>query len=311
MKNWKMICLIAAATWVTACETVKEATSTVGEVTGDETMAMAKTKMSPDEIHQLGFEMSEALVKKYPLVSDEKITLYLNHVGQYVAMHLDNGPKNIKCSGRKEKMLPFKGFRFSAIKSEEKLAMSLPGGFVFVSTGLLKSMKSEDELAGVLAHEATHIVCQDGMAEVENAGLKKGVAKAAGAGASLMQATGAKVNLTGNSDIDGAVTDEAGDQAKNLITKTYEKFFQNPFSRGQEKIADRGALLAAYRGGYHPMDYIGLTESLQEQTSSRHPGSADRVAWLKKDFVKMQKKGVVDTKKARTARFTEFKAAVK
>ncbi len=311
MKHLKSTLLIAVATSLMACETMKEATSTVGEATGDETMSMAKNKMSPDQVQQLGLEMSEALVKKYPLVKDEKLTLYLNHVGQYVAMHLDNGAKNVKCSGKKEKMLPFKGFHFSAIKSEEKLAMSLPGGYVFVSTGFLKSMKTEDELAGILAHEATHIVCQDGMAEVENAGLKKGVAKAAGAGASLMQATGASVNLTGNSDIDDAVTEEAGDAAKDLVVKAYEKFFQNPFSRGQEKVADRGALLAVYRGGYFPTDYIGITESLKEATSSRHPGSADRVAWLKKDFVKMQKKGVSDTKKARTTRFAEFKKAIK
>jgi predicted Zn-dependent protease len=311
MKNLKKIGLVIAALSLAACETMKEATSSVGEMTGDETMSLAKNKMSPDQVQQLGHEMSEALIRKYPLVEDEKITLYLNKVGQYVAMHLDNGAKNIKCSGGKAKMLPYKGFRFSAIKSDEKLAMSMPGGYVFVSTGFLKDMKTEDELAGVLAHEATHVVCQDGMTEVENAALKKGVAKAAGAGASLMQATGTKVNLTGNSEVDGALTDEAGDAAKDLIAKAYEKFFQNPFSRGQEKIADRGALLAVYRGGYYPMDYIGLTDSLKEETGARHPGSADRVSWLKHDYTKMQKKGVVDTKKARAARFADFKKSVK
>ncbi|CAN5540128.1 M48 family metalloprotease [soil metagenome] len=310
MKHLKTLCLIAAVSGLSACQTMKSATSAVGDMTGDETMSMAKNKMSPDQVQQIGHDMSAALIKKYPLVENDKITLYLNRVGQYVALHLDNGAKNIKCSGGKEKLLPYKGFRFAAIQSDEKLAMSLPGGYVFVSTGFLKDMKTEDELAGVLAHEATHVVCQDGMTEVENAALKQGVAKAAGAGASLMQQTGTKLDVTGNSDVDGALTDEAGDAAKNLIAKAYEKFFQNPFSRGQEKLADRGALLAIYRGGYFPNDYIGLTDALKEDTSARHPGSADRVAWLKHDYLKMQKKGVVDTKKTRVARFADFKKSL-
>ena len=293
-----------------SCETLKGTTSAVGEMTGDDSMAMAKTNMSPEQVHQIGYDMSTALIKKYPLYENEKVTLYLNQVGQYVAMHLDQGAKNIKCSGKKEKLLPYKGFRFAAVNSNEKLAMSMPGGFIFVSTGLLRELKSEDQLAGILAHEATHVVCQDGMAEVENAALKKGVAKAASGGASLMKQSGVSLDVTGNDAIDGALTDEAGDAASALIAKAYEKFFQNPFSRGQEKVADRGGLLAVYRGGYFPADYIALTESLKEETSSRHPGSADRVAWLKKDFAAMQKKGVANTQAARAARFAAFKKAI-
>ncbi len=311
MKNFKIIGLVALlGLTVTSCETLKETTSAVGDATGDGTMSMAKSNLSPEQVHQIGREMSDALVKKYPLVQDEKVTIYLNQVGQYVALHLDQGTKNIKCSGKKEKLLPYKGFRFAALQSNEKLAMSLPGGFIFVSTGLLKGIKTEDELAGILAHEATHVVCQDGMAEVENAALKKGVSKAAGAGASLMQATGTSLDVTGNENVDGALTNEAADAVEDLAAKAYEKFFQNPFSRSQEKVADRGGLLALYRSGYFPADYIQFTDSLKEETSTRHPGSAERVAWLKKDYAKMQKKGVMNTQRARDTRFATFKKAV-
>lgn len=310
MKNFKTAWIVLIGLALTACETLKETTSMVGDATGDATMSMAKSNLSPEQVHQLGLEMSMALVKKFPLVEDQKVTIYLNQVGQYVALHLDQGAKNIKCSGGKEKLLPFKGFRFAALRSNEKLAMSLPGGFIFVSTGLLKGIKTEDELAGILAHEATHVVCQDGMAEVENAALKKGVSKVAGVGASVMEETGVSLDVTGNSTVDDALTGEAADAVGGLAEKAYEKFFQNPFSRSQEKIADRGGLLALYRSGYFPADYIQFTDSLKEETSSRHPGSADRVAWLKKDYAKMQKKGVANTQQARSARFGAFKKAV-
>ncbi len=280
---------LAACFFLAGCETVKETAAPPGETVGEEAIgeaiSVAPIRMSPDQAHQIGYEMSAALLKRHPLVDDEKITLYLNRVGQYVALHLDNGAKNIKCSGGREKSRPSKGFRFAAIQSNEDLAMSMPGGFIFVSTGLLKKMKTEDELAGVLAHEATHVVCQDGLSEVEAAALK-------------------------TSEEDGALVNESGDSGQTLAAKASERFFQNPFSRAQEKIADRGGLLATYRGGYYPGDYIDFTETQKDQTSARHPGSRERVGWLKRDFAKMQKKGVVDTKKARAARFAEFKKMI-
>lgn len=301
---WAVIALVS---FVGGCESMKEVTSTAGEVLGDEEMELAKANLDPNQVVQIGRDMSVALVEKYPLVEDDKVISYLNKVGQYVSLHLDNGPKNIKCGGGKEKLLPAEGFRFAALKTDEKLAMSFPGGYVYISTGMLKSLKSEDQLAAILAHEATHVICQDGVAEIENAALKKGVSKAAEGGMSLAKQAGLNTDVTGDDTIDGMVESEVSDGVSSLLGKAYEKFFQNPFSRDQEKVADRGALLAAYRSGYYPADYIEFTAALKAEESSRHPASADRVARLKKDYLKMQKKGVMNTAKAREKRFADFK----
>jgi predicted Zn-dependent protease len=303
----KKLGLLAVAVLFTGCQSMKEVTSTAGEVLGDEEMELAKAEMDPKQVAQIGRDMSVALVEKYPLVEDDKVISYLNKVGQYVSLHLDNGPKNIKCGGGKEKLLPAEGFRFAALKTDEKLAMSFPGGYVYISTGMLKSLKSEDQLAAILAHEATHIICQDGLAEIENAALKKGVSKAAEGGMSLAKQAGMNTDVTGDDTIDDMVESEVSDGVSGLLGKAYEKFFQNPFSRDQEKVADRGALLAAYRSGYYPSDYIEFKAALKAQESSRHPASADRVARLKKDYLKMQKKGVMNTAKAREKRFADFK----
>ncbi|MBN8538818.1 MAG: M48 family metalloprotease [Deltaproteobacteria bacterium] len=305
--NTNVCAFIALAFFVGGCESMKEVTSTAGEVLGDEEMELAKANLDPNQVVQIGRDMSVALVEKYPLVEDDKVISYLNKVGQYVSLHLDNGPKNIKCGGGKEKLLPAEGFRFAALKSDEKLAMSFPGGYVYISTGMLKTLKSEDQLAAILAHEATHVICQDGVAEIENAALKKGVSKAAEGGVSLAKQAGLNTDVTGDDTIDGMVESEVSDGVSGLLGKAYEKFFQNPFSRDQEKVADRGALLAAYRSGYYPADYIEFTSALKAEESSRHPASADRVARLKKDYLKMQKKGVMNTAKAREKRFADFK----
>lgn len=305
----KLLTWIAMGLVVSSCETMKDVASTAGEVVGDEEMEMAKADLDPKQVVEIGREMSVALVAKYPLVEDDKVISYLNKVGQYVAMHLDNGPKNVKCGGGKEKLLPAQGFRFAALKTDEKIAMSFPGGYIYVSTGMLKGIKSEDQLAAILAHEATHVVCQDGIAEIENAALKKGVSKAAEGGMSLAKQAGVGIN-TGDDTVDEVLESEAGDAVEGLIAKAYENFFQNPFSRQQEKVADRGALLAAYRAGYFPAEYIAFTQSLKADESSRHPASAERVAWLKKDYAKMAKKGVQNTQAARAKRFAEFKKSL-
>jgi predicted Zn-dependent protease len=306
MNQKKLLAVFFLSITLSSCQTMKSVTSATGAIVGDEEMELAKADLDPKQVVAIGREMSTALLEKYPLLEDDRVTSYLNKVGQYVALHLDNGPKNIKCGAGKEKLLPAEGFRFAALKTDEKIAMSFPGGYVYLSTGMLKDIKSEDQLAGVLAHEATHVVCQDGLAEIENAALKKGVTQAAKGGLEIAKNSGLGVD-TGNEAADQIIEEEAGEVATELIAKAYERFFQNPFSRDQEKVADRGALLAAYRAGYFPADYIVFTQALSADQTSRHPASSDRVAWLKKDYAKMAKKGVQNTQAARSKRFAEFR----
>lgn len=139
--QFKVVVLTMIGFAMASCQTMKDVTSTAGEVVGDDEMALAKADLDPKQVVQIGRDMSVALVEKYPLVEDDRVISYLNKVGQYVAMHLDSGPKNVKCGGGKEKLLPAEGFRFAALKTDEKIAMSFPGGYVYVSTGMLKAIK--------------------------------------------------------------------------------------------------------------------------------------------------------------------------
>jgi len=250
--------------FLASCETAQEAPSVLADDLAGSTKSAAKVGLNAEQAQQVGREMSLAFLKKYPLLENEAVTLYLNNVGQYVGKHLDLGGKNIKCANKLDKVLPVKGFRVAAVDADEKVAVGLPGGFIFVSKGLLEGMKSEDELAGILAREATHIVCQDGL------------------------------NVA----------------AGEVNAKVFEKFFKKKLSRRQGKMADRGALMALYRAGYFPADYIAHMEAAVSAPTPGYTSTMERVNWLKKDYSKMVKKGVVNTQKSRVARFEEFKKTV-
>lgn len=222
----------------------------------------AVPKLSADRAHLVGREMADLFASKEKIVDNEKVSLYVNRVGQYVSYHLDTGPKNMKCVGGGEKILPMNGFRFGVIQSANKEVVALPGGFIFISTGLLADMKTEDQLAGALAHAATNVVCQHGITRIHK------------------------------------VLDTVPREQQ---AAAYEKIWKAGLPIRFQKVADRGAMMALFRAGYFPEDYVQFVEKMGS------PDATERVTWMKKDLSKMQESGVTDTKKSRNARFLDFK----
>jgi predicted Zn-dependent protease len=84
----------------------------------------------------------EALALVGPRVGDAKINRYVNLVGGAVASFSD---------------APGIMWRFALVNAPEASAFSTPGGYVFVTTGLLARLKSEAQLAGILGHEIAHV----------------------------------------------------------------------------------------------------------------------------------------------------------
>jgi predicted Zn-dependent protease len=103
--------------------------------------APARAEFSKDEI-KMGQEGAKEVEKETKVVTDEAITKRVNDIGQAL----------VKVSSE-----PNAQFTFKVLNDDKQVnAFALPGGFVFVYTGLLKKVESDDELAGVLAHEITH-----------------------------------------------------------------------------------------------------------------------------------------------------------
>ncbi len=91
---------------------------------------------------QIGEEFLLEIQQVVPLVEDPFLTSYLNHLGQRIVAQL--GPQ------------PFK-YRFFIIDDPSMNAFAVPGGYVFITTGMIRQTEKEGELVGVLAHEISHI----------------------------------------------------------------------------------------------------------------------------------------------------------
>lgn len=101
-----------------------------------------------DEEHEiaLGRKADLQVIKRFGLYPDAELQRYVEEVGRRVA----------RVSGR-----PHLRYHFRVLDSPVVNAFALPGGYIYVTRGLLAEINSEAELAAVLGHEITHVVCRD------------------------------------------------------------------------------------------------------------------------------------------------------
>src|ERR1700704_283881 len=92
----------------------------------------------------LGKQLAQEVQRQAKLVDDPLISEYINRLGQNLARNSDA-------------KVPFS---FQVIEGEAPNAFALPGGFVFIYTGLIKIAAEEDELAGAVAHEIAHVAAR-------------------------------------------------------------------------------------------------------------------------------------------------------
>ena len=100
---------------------------------------------SADEETQIGRQLAGNLLGAAPLAKDDKLQRYVNRVGRWVASQSER---------------PDLKWHFGVLEAPDLNAFALPGGYVFVTRGLVELMADESELAGVLAHEIAHVMLQ-------------------------------------------------------------------------------------------------------------------------------------------------------
>src|SRR3954451_2551829 len=92
----------------------------------------------------LGKQLAQEVERQAKIVDDPVIAEYVNRVGQNLVRNSDA-------------KVPF---TIKVIDSEEINALALPGGFLYVSSGLLVASENEAELAGIMAHEIAHVAAR-------------------------------------------------------------------------------------------------------------------------------------------------------
>jgi predicted Zn-dependent protease len=111
---------------------------------------------TPQQDIELGKEAAAKIVQSSHVVANREITAYLTAIGARLAKSPGAGT------------FPF---TFTILNDREVNAFALPGGPMFVNTGLLLAVDSESQLAGVLAHEMSHVALRHGTHEVSKANL--------------------------------------------------------------------------------------------------------------------------------------------
>jgi len=215
---------------------------------------------SQDEELVIGASTAELLLQQAPLLDNAAVQAYVNQVGRWVALN----------SERPE--LPW---RFGVLDSSVVGAYAAPGGYVFVTSGMLAQMGSEAELAGVLAHEVAHVVQKHHLAAIKQragAGLLSNLSRFA------LQASQAN---TGGSAVDPASTQQFDQLVTNLYTRGLD--------RGDEYEADRMGAVIAARAGYDPYGLANVLQGLgtMKQDDAAlvtflkvHPNIGDRLTRL-------------------------------
>lgn len=119
--------------------------------------------ITEEEEHYIGRAVAARLLASMPPVEDEALNRYVQSVLQSVA-------------GVSDRPELFSGWHAQVVESDEVNAVSAPGGYVFLTTGLLATLEDEEELAAVLAHEAAHIAERHGVKTIKASRLSKAFA---------------------------------------------------------------------------------------------------------------------------------------
>ena len=206
--------------------------------------ALEGVMISPAVEDGMGQSVAVSLTNTYQLTKDEKLNKYVSLVGLTV----------VNASNR-----PVGNWQFGVLESPEVNAFAGPNGYIFVTRGALNRMDNEAQLAGVLAHEVTHVLHHHGLEGVRD-DAKGQLAK---------DLFDIHVNdPTGT----GLVKSMAGPAIKKVVT--------SPYNQGQEHDADQTAIKLLVAAGYDPTGLPQFLEKLQSAGGgpfSTHPGQPDRI----------------------------------
>jgi Zn-dependent protease with chaperone function len=227
------------------------------------TIAQAQTRIkpgfnlfSPSDDVQIGRDSVAQAEQQLPMLSDSQINSYINRIGQRLAANA-GGPE-------------FQ-YQFRVVNLSDINAFALPGGFIFVNRGVLDNARNEGEVAGVLAHEISHVALRHGTHQASKAYLAQaGISILGGIlGGRVGQGTAQIINAVGGLGLNA------------LFLK---------YSRDLETQADiRGSQILA-ASGYTPADMMGFFQTLERVDQSKktnwlsdHPAPPDRIARIDRE----------------------------
>ncbi len=200
-------------------------------------------KYKVQEDVKLGIDASRQIERQFPIIDDSDANAYLSRIGERLVTAI---PRQFN--------QPAFDYRFKWVNASDLNAFALPGGPMYVNRGMIEAARNEGELAGVMAHEISHIALRHATAQATKQGSAKNIFGTLGAtilGGILGGSTGAQIG--------------AGVFAA----------YQTKYSREYETQSDTlGARIMA-DAGYDPRDLANVF-----QTIAREGGGGGGPEWL-------------------------------
>jgi len=212
-----------------------------------------------DEI-EIGKELSKEVESEYQLYPDNEVQRYVRELGKRVAPsapNADNIPLSVK-----------------VIKDDEVNAFTIPGGYIYINSGLIRRVDTEAELVGVIAHEMGHAVKRHGTEQ-------------------LTQIMG--VNM-----VMGLFLGSDAPDWQYLVGDLFSSVGLLAYGRDNELQADRLAVRITHAAGYDATQFLTFMYKLQDledsepsaltELFSTHPSTSERITNIKTEISQLDTK---------------------
>lgn len=217
------------------------------------TVKKAVGEATPEQEEAIGADASAVILGSAKPLGDPAIQDYVNKVGMWVASQSERAA------------LPW---HFAVLDTDAVDAFAAPGGYVFVTSGLLLRLHNEAELAAVLGHEISHVVMRHHLRALQKA---------------------ARLDL-GKQAVDVAM-ELRGQNSKlfDTVTGASRDLYSRGLDKDDEYEADRRGVVLAARAGYDPYALLSVLETLDsfdpdsnavQLLLATHPTPSDRIQTL-------------------------------
>jgi hypothetical protein len=212
-------------------------------------------KYSVQDDIKLGRQAAQEAESQFPLLRDETVRSYVEDVGRRLVTGIPS-----------EFQHPEFQYYFKVVNASDINAFALPGGPMYVNRGMIEAARSEGEMAGVMAHELSHVALRHGTAQATK---------------------GQKYSILGG--IAGIAGTILGGPGVGQLAQAPFAVYLLKFSREYETEADiLGARIMA-QAGYDPRDLANMFRTIEQQGGggggflSDHPSPSDRYARINRE----------------------------
>lgn len=219
---------------------------------------------SLDLDRKIGRQGAQEVIEQIGIYKNETAIEYVQAIGTRLINQLDN---------------PLFDYHFDIVDMPEPNAFALPGGYIYISRGLLCVANTEDELAGVIGHEIVHSQMRHSIQQ-----MRKSIFPA------LLQLPGAIVGTVVNEDLGNLINTPLAAGSELLLSK---------YSRNHEKEADQLGIRIVAEAGYDPKELATILGNLSREMETltgeqekfsyfdSHPFTPNRVKYIEKEVGKL------------------------